>query len=294
MTKCEEHTWKPLPSSILNEYKTLNLAETNGNPEKALNIMSFKKAYEFLLDNDGSSLTFPFGKDLDGNIIAGDLKIIPNMLVLGTSDSGDSMFLSSLIVALIMRNSPNDLKVALFDNKKKAFQYFENTPHLLYPVVGSNDEGIKRAQDLFDELDKRYSLLKKHHLNNIEEYNEMSSSSGLKKLHHILVVVNDISEFIKSSPRITLMSILGVLALTGKRAGIHIIIGTRGFPKNTDVYLKGHFSTKLSFKSNEENKLDMLVNSKEMFAGETKCIHGCYIHRKEIERVINKLIEISK
>lgn len=259
--------------------------------------VSFKQMYNHLPNND--RLAFAFGRDPEGNTAINNLKNVPNMLVLGTEGSGDSMFLNSIITTLIMRDSPEDLKIALFDSKAAVFNCFESDPHLLFPLVTSYEDANMEVSKLFDELERRRNVFAHYYQENIDEYNEDAEMLGLHKLSRILIVINDISEFIKLDPKGTLIHKIGVLALVGRSSGIYVIVSARAFPNNSDANLKGYFKNKVAFKNNyglinkeDEKKLcghgDMLVDLEETDC-KTMRIQGCYIHRKEIERVVDSV-----
>lgn len=306
-TSIAEYGIKRLSDELKSKIKGTFLKANISNDKKIfLNIeipndisrtVPLRDVYNSLPNITESPLAFAFGRDLNGNNVIGNLQNISNLLIVGTKGSGNSMFLNSIITTLIMRNSPEDLKIALFDYKNTILSAFSNIPHLLYPVVSSYKAADKKAKELFNELGRRYSLFKEVQQENIFKYNGVANTLGIEKLPHIIAFVSDISDFMADNCRGTFLSTMGVLAVIGKRAGIHVVFGTHRFPKNTEADLKSHFSNKIAFKNskglinkNEEKKLlgcgDMLIESEEMFPGEIKRVQGCFIHRKEIEKIV--------
>ncbi len=281
--------------------------ETNNSDEplpyielinKTPSTVSFKELYEKLPDCNDFPLAFAFGKDVNGNPIFGNLNNISNMFVIGEPGSGDSIFIESIITTLIMRNSPNELKIALFDSDNTNFGRFTNVPHLLCPIIKKN-RANRKVNELLEEVNRRYGIFRKYFQKNIDEYNEDAESLELDRLPHIVVVIKDFFGFNKAYSRTPFIGTICTLANRGRGAGIHIIVDTSFVPKNVGMYPRVQFSNTIALKNSEglisknEKSLggcgDMLVESRDMFGDEIKRIQGCFIHRKEIERVIDAI-----
>ncbi len=289
---------------------TLKIDDNNGDEQfpyielinKMPSTVSFKELYENLPDYNDFPLVFAFGKDVTGNHIIGDLNNISNMFIIGEPDSGDSVFIESIITTLIMRNSSKCLKIALFDSDNTKFSRFANIPHLLCPIIYKNEES-KKADELLREADRRYSLFRKYYQKNIDEYNEDAKSLGLEQLPHIVVIIKDLFDFNKAYLKDLFIGTICTLANCGKEAGIHIVVDAHFVPKNVGMYPRVQFSNIIAFKnstgliSKDEVSLggcgDMLIESREVFGDEIKRIQGCFIHRKEIERVIDAISKIK-
>lgn len=184
-------------------------------------------------------LTFAVGKDIEGNIIIGDIAKMPHMLVAGTTGSGKSVFTNSIILSILYHASPDEVKLILIDPKKVEFPIYNKIPHLLIPVV---TEPLKAAGALgwaVNEMNKRYLMFEANNVKNLQEFNDMVMEERSKPaeeqdevrakidlLPQIVIVVDEFADLMMAARSEVEDSVLR-LAQLARAAGIHMIIATQ-------------------------------------------------------------------
>lgn len=184
-------------------------------------------------------LTFAVGKDIEGNIIIGDIAKMPHMLVAGTTGSGKSVFTNSIILSILYHASPDEVKLILIDPKKVEFPIYNKIPHLLIPVV---TEPLKAAGALgwaVNEMNKRYLMFEANNVKNLQEFNDMVLEERSKPLEEqdevrakidllpqIVIVVDEFADLMMAARSEVEDSVLR-LAQLARAAGIHMIIATQ-------------------------------------------------------------------
>ncbi len=184
-------------------------------------------------------LTFAVGKDIEGNIIIGDIAKMPHMLVAGTTGSGKSVFTNSIILSILYHASPDEVKLILIDPKKVEFPIYNKIPHLLIPVV---TEPLKAAGALgwaVNEMNKRYLMFESNNVKNLQEFNDMVLEERNKPaeeqdevrakidlLPQIVIVVDEFADLMMAARSEVEDSVLR-LAQLARAAGIHMIIATQ-------------------------------------------------------------------
>jgi S-DNA-T family DNA segregation ATPase FtsK/SpoIIIE len=184
-------------------------------------------------------LTFAVGKDIEGNIIIGDITKMPHMLVAGTTGSGKSVFTNSIILSILYHASPDEVKLILIDPKKVEFPIYNKIPHLLIPVV---TEPLKAAGALgwaVNEMNKRYLMFEANNVKNLQEFNDMVLEERNKPaeeqdevrakidlLAQIVIVVDEFADLMMAARSEVEDSVLR-LAQLARAAGIHMIIATQ-------------------------------------------------------------------
>ncbi|WP_294588168.1 DNA translocase FtsK [uncultured Ruminococcus sp.] len=197
-----------------------------------------------LIDSDEyrkakGKLTFAVGKDIEGNIIIGDIAKMPHMLVAGTTGSGKSVFTNSIILSILYHASPDEVKLILIDPKKVEFPIYNKIPHLLIPVV---TEPLKAAGALgwaVNEMNKRYLMFEANNVKNLQEFNDMVLEERSKPveeqdevrakidlLPQIVIVVDEFADLMMAARSEVEDSVLR-LAQLARAAGIHMIIATQ-------------------------------------------------------------------
>ncbi|NLB48455.1 MAG: DUF87 domain-containing protein, partial [Erysipelotrichia bacterium] len=165
-------------------------------PNAQSTIVSFKSVFKDLPDPKIHPLSVALGNNIKGEVIAADFDEFPHLLIAGSTGSGKSIFVNSLIVTLIMRNSPDDLKIVLVDPKKVEMARFRDMPHLLCPIVVDAVEAKHLIEQLCQEMEDRYVLFAEHGVTNIKEYNEDAPHLKLSKLPYILVVLDEYADLV--------------------------------------------------------------------------------------------------
>ena len=151
------------------------------NPNRS--IVSFKEVYKALPKANKNPLAVPLGKDVDGKVKWFNIDEAPHILLSGTCGSGKSVFLNSLILSLIMRNSPDDLRLVLFDPKQVEFSRYQDMPHLYCPIIKRLDACKSIFQELEAEMDHRYERFYEKQCCNLKEYNEDAVKGDLINFH---------------------------------------------------------------------------------------------------------------
>ena len=175
-------------------------------------------------------LTFALGKDIDGNVKLCNLAKMPHLLVAGSTGSGKSVCLNSLVLSLIYRTSPEDLRLIMVDPKKVEFTVFNDLPHLLMPKAITEPKKALVAFDwLIDEMERRYSLFQGVFARNIEEYNAQPEvkNKTKAKLPYIVLIVDELADLVVTAGKKELEERIIRLTQKARAAGIHLILATQ-------------------------------------------------------------------
>lgn len=268
--------------------------------------VSFKEVYENLPDAKKKPLAVGFGKNIEGRIISADFAEFPHVLVAGTTGSGKSIFIHSIICTLIMRNSPYDLKLVLIDPKQVEMASYRDIPHLLCPVITD----VKKAKGIMDklvtEMNDRYALFEENVVRSITEYNELAAENGKEKLPYIVVIIDEYADLVQICKDISAPVVS--IAQKARAAGIHMLISTQR--PSTDVItgvIKGNLPTRVALSVSSPvdsttvlgvggaealcGKGDMLVLSPLVSRVGPVRLQGCYIKSKEMRYIIGYLKE---
>ena len=178
-------------------------------------------------------LSFAVGKDIEGNIVIGNIASMPHMLIAGTTGSGKSVFTNSIILNILFHASPDEVKLILIDPKKVEFPIYNGIPHLLIPVV---TEPLKAAGALgwaVNEMMRRYKLFEANGTKNIEDYNDMvgemlenDPECGRVRLPQIVIVVDEFADLMLAAKSEGEESVMR-LAQLARAAGMHMLIATQ-------------------------------------------------------------------
>ena len=274
-------------------------------PNVKITTVSFKEVYEGLPDPKKHPLAVAFGKSIDGEIVQADFDEFPHILVAGTTGSGKSIFTHSLIISLIMRNSPEDLKLVLIDPKRVEMNKYRDLPHLLCPVINDANVAKLTLSKLVDEMNRRYQILDDNSVSNVKQYNELRKDKPeLDKLPYILVFIDEYADIfdICKDIRQPVVSI----AQKARACGIHMLVSTqRPSAQVIDGVVKGNLPTRValavaSFQDstvivNEggaeklQGKGDMLVMSPLISRNGLTRLQSCFIQPPEINHVVGYL-----
>ena len=171
-------------------------------------------------------LYVPFGQDISGHYLSGDLSDFPHMLVSGGTGSGKSVFMQSLIMTLIMRNRPEELKLVLVDPKRVEMGCYDSIPHLLCPIVKDMSQAKVCIDKLCHEMERRYALFEKAGVRKMSEYNTFyAEKNGLVKLPSIVCIIDEFADLMDTNKNAEDPVIR--IAQKARAAGIHLIIATQ-------------------------------------------------------------------
>ena len=248
-----------------------------------------------------AALALALGKDITGKPIVTDLDDIPHLLIAGTTGSGKTVCVNSLILSLIFRNSPTDLKFVMIDPKMVELMPFNGLPHLLCPVVTDSKKAYTALNWVVSEMEERYQLLAKVSARNIELYNEKQEKEKQDKLPYIVVIVDEFADLM-SVARDQTETAVQRLAQLSRAVGIHLILATQRPSVNVITgVIKANLPARISFKVASKvdsrtvldmNGADKLLGKGDMLflrPGESKPIRiqGALVGDKEIERVVS-------
>ena len=275
-------------------------------PNASVTTVSFKDVYEALPDVKKHPLAVAFGKNIKGDVIYADYDDFPHALVAGTTVSGKSIFVNSVIVSLIMRNSPDDLKLVLVDPKKVEMARYKDMPHLLCPIITEAQEAKALMDKLCVEMEDRYKLFAANGCSNIKEYNEDAPGLGLEKLPYIMIFFDEYADMVDQCKEIS-MPVVSI-AQKARACGIHLCIATQRPSTNVVTgVIKANLPTHVALMMASSvdsitiigeggaekliGKGDMLVQSPLVSRVGVVRLQGCFIHRQEINRVVGYLKE---
>ncbi len=259
-----------------------------------------------------SKLTLALGKDIFGIPVMADLGRMPHLLIAGATGSGKSVGMNTIVLSLLFRATPGEVKMLMIDPKMLELSAYEEIPHLLMPVITLPKEASNALKRLVIEMERRYRLLADSGARNIEAYNkkvEAASRTGpgdgaaageMERLPYIVIFIDEFADLMFASGREVEDSIAR-LAQMARAAGIHLILATQR--PSVDVItgiIKANFPSRISFQVSSKldsriildtygadqllGKGDMLLTSP---GKKIKRIHGAYVSEEEIRNVVN-------
>lgn len=195
---------------------------------KYISTVPFKEVLNDLNKYPHDKLLIPLGKNISGEVVKTSIDQLPHLLIAGTTGSGKSVFVHSLIMSLIMRNAPDDLKLILIDPKKVEFAKYHDLPHLLCPIITDPNEATVCLKRLCDEMDRRYEVFTKfgNGAVKLSEFNEYAETHNLEKMPVIIVVVDEFADFIANNPKEIEASIQRI-GQKARACGIYMILATQ-------------------------------------------------------------------
>jgi DNA segregation ATPase FtsK/SpoIIIE, S-DNA-T family len=192
-------------------------------------------------------LRIALGQDVGGKPAAADLAAMPHLLIAGTTGSGKSVCVNSLICCLLLNNTPDELRMVMVDPKRVELTGYNGIPHLLAPVVVELERVVGALQWIVREMDKRYHMLAKAGVRNIVEYNNRLTSLNGPKLPYLVVVVDELADLMMLAPDET-ERLITRLAQLARATGIHLVIATQR--PSVDVVtglIKANFPARIAF-----------------------------------------------
>ena len=214
-----------------------------------------------IFQNSKSPLTMILGKDIVGKPFVTDLKKLPHLLIAGTTGSGKSVGINSMILSLLYKNSPDNLRLVMIDPKMLEFSMYNDIPHLLTPVITKAVDAINALANMVGEMERRYSLMAKTRTKNIENYNEKAQKEGLSTMPYIVVVIDELADLMMTSGKDVEYSIAR-LAQMARASGIHLIVATQR--PSVDVVtglIKANLPSRLSYKVGQKIDSKIILDS---------------------------------
>ena len=295
--------------------------EVPRNPREFIFLDEILNSKDFKETNH--KLPLAMGKDAFGEANVQDLAAMPHMLVAGSTGAGKSVFINSILVSLLVKKSPNQMKLILIDPKQLELALYARLPHLIMPVVTEPKMAATALLWACQEMERRYSIMSEMGVRNIEGFNhklKSASRESLEKLRkhyeyatedtyelpYIVVIVDEFADLMLSTKKIEIENHIAKLAAKARASGIHLILATQR--PSVDVItgvIKGNFPTRVSFRVTTSTDSRTILNAMgaEKLLGkgdmlfkqnvDTTRIHSSFIDESEIEALTEKLSEMT-
>lgn len=270
-------------------------------PNKITSVVNIREIIESeKFQKSQSKLTVALGKDISGNISIADISKMPHLLIAGATGSGKSVCINSLIVSLIYKASPEDVKLLLIDPKVVELGIYNGIPHLLIPVVTNPKKAAGALGWAVCEMLNRYKLFAENSVRDFKRYNELAKTDeSLKKLPQIVIVIDELADLMMVAPNDVEDSICR-LAQMARAAGMHLVIATQR--PSVDVItgiIKANIPSRIAFAVSSQVDSRTIIDSSgaEKLLGrgdmlflpigqsKPQRIQGCLVSDEEIERV---------
>lgn len=246
-----------------------------------------------------SPLTVWLGKDVAGKAIGADLAKMPHLLVAGTTGAGKSGCINAMLSSILLRATPQELKMVLVDPKQVELNHYESIPHLLTPVITNPRKAANALQNLVREMEQRYSIMSLARTRNLNELNRVREGRGEAPLPYILCVIDELADLMMVAPADVEDSIIR-LAQKARAVGIHLVLATQS--PRVDVItgmIKANVPSRIAFavSSQTDSRVILDQNGAESLLGQgdmlfapvgssrLQRIQGAYIDEAQIEQI---------
>jgi S-DNA-T family DNA segregation ATPase FtsK/SpoIIIE len=246
-------------------------------------------------------LAYALGRDVSGAAISADLASMPHILIAGTTGSGKSVCINTMIMTLIMNNTPEDLRLVMIDPKMVELIRYNGLPHLYGKVETELDRIVNVLRWVTREMDTRYKKFSELGVRHINEYNERMIEKGEDKLPFMAVFIDELSDLMMSAP-VEIEKTLCRIAQMARATGIHLVVATQR--PSTDVVtglIKANFPARIAFAvaSGVDSRVildgvgaETLLGKGDMLflsptANGPQRVQGCYVGEREIDRVVD-------
>ncbi len=275
-------------------------------PNKSSDIVGVRGIFEspeFL--SAKSKLTFALGRDIGGNVVVGDIAKMPHGLIAGATGSGKSVCINSIIMSILYKATPDEVKLLMIDPKVVELGVYNGIPHLMVPVVTDPRKASGALGWAVSEMEKRYKMFADRGVRDLEGYNRFVDTLGedteVEKMPHIVIIIDELADLMMTAPNEVEDSI-NRIAAKARAAGMHLIIATQR--PSVDVVtgvIKANIPTRIAFAVSSQvdsrTILDMagaekLLGRGDMLfspIGSTKPqrIQGCFVSEEEVEAVVD-------
>ena len=271
-------------------------------PNRAVTTVSLREVIgsaEF--EKAKSKSSFAVGKDIGGTCIVGNIAKLPHMLIAGTTGSGKSVCMNSIIISLLYKASPEDVKLIMIDPKMVELGIYNAIPHLLIPVVTDPKKAAGSLQWAVTEMMRRYKSMSDAGVRDLESYNSIMEAEEGEKLPQVVVIIDELADLMLVAAKEVEESICRI-AQMGRAAGIHLIIATQR--PSADVItglMKANIPSRIAFAvaSAMESRIildtmgaEKLVGKGDMLfspigSGKPLRVQGCFVSDAEVEAVAN-------
>ena len=271
-------------------------------PNRAVTMVSLREVIDSQeFDKAKSKSSFAVGKDIGGNCIVGNIAKLPHMLIAGTTGSGKSVCMNSIIISLLYKASPEEVKLIMVDPKMVELGIYNGIPHLLIPVVTDPKKAAGSLQWAVAEMMRRYKSMSDAGVRDLESYNSMIESQQMEgtKIPQVVVIIDELADLMLVAAKEVEESICRI-AQMGRAAGIHLVIATQR--PSADVItglMKANIPSRIAFSvaSAMESRIildtqgaEKLVGRGDMLYapignGKPRRVQGCFVSDPEVEAV---------
>ncbi len=270
-------------------------------PNKSRQSVSLREVIDQPKYRDAKSkLTVALGKDITGDFVYSDLVKMPHLLIAGTTGSGKSVCLNSMIVSILYNATPDEVKLLMIDPKQVEFTIYNGIPHLLVPVVSDPRKASGALAWAVTEMLTRYKTFSENSVRDISGYNSICESQGKKKMPQIVIFIDELSDLMMAAPNEVEDSICR-LAQMARAAGMHLVIATQR--PSVDVItgiIKANIPSRISLSVSSQVDSRTIIDSvgAEKLLGNGDMLYypvgipkpirvqGCYLSDKEVENVV--------
>ena len=274
--------------------------------EDAVSIREIIESKEFKAAK--SRLAFSVGKDIAGNVIIGDIAKMPHMIIAGTTGSGKSVCTNSIIMSILFRATPDEVKLILIDPKMVEFTTYNGIPHLLIPVVTDPRQAAGALNWSVQEMLRRYKLFSDNSVKDISSYNEMADAKKIERLPQIVIAIDEFADLMMAASK-EVEDAVCRLAQMARAAGMHLIIATQR--PTTDVItglIKANIPCRiaLTVQSQVDSRTILDTQGAEKLLGYGDMLYypngmqkplrvqGCFCSTKEVETIVEFIKQQSE
>ncbi len=269
-------------------------------PNRAVTTVSLREVIDSPEFNKAKSKSsFAVGKDIGGNCIVGNIAKLPHMLIAGTTGSGKSVCMNSIIISLLYKASPDDVKLIMIDPKMVELGIYNSIPHLLIPVVTDPKKAAGSLQWAVTEMMRRYKAMSDAGVRDLESYNAIMEHEGHARTPQVVVIIDELADLMLVAAKEVEESICRI-AQMGRASGIHLVIATQR--PSADVItglMKANIPSRIAFAvaSAMESRIildtqgaEKLVGKGDMLfapigSGKPLRVQGCFVTDAEVEAV---------
>jgi S-DNA-T family DNA segregation ATPase FtsK/SpoIIIE len=241
------------------------------------------------------------GKDISGKAVYADLTRLPHLLIAGTTGSGKSGCVNCLVSSVLLRSTPEQVRMIMIDPKKVELSHYDRIPHLLVPVVTNMKEAAGVLHNVVKEMEDRYELMELDHARSLPEMNKTRARRGERPVPCILIVIDELADLMMSSPQEVEDYVIR-LAQKSRAVGIHLVVATQR--PSADVItgmIKANIPSRIAFavSSQTDSRVILDVNGAETLLGmgdmlfkplgssHLQRVQGAYITEEEIAVLVN-------
>ena len=254
------------------------------------------------LPQTASPLSVWLGKDISGAAVWADLARMPHILIAGTTGSGKSGCINTILTSILLRSTPDDVRLILIDPKKIELSYYESIPHLLTPVVSSPKEASTVLANVVSEMERRYERLSGVRARSLNEANRAFRSRGEPTLPHLLVVIDELADLMMIAPQDVEDAVIR-LAQKSRAVGIHLVLATQR--PSVDVItgmIKANVPSRIAFavSSQTDSRVILDASGAESLLGQgdmlfkplgtsrLQRLQGAYVSEEEIALIVDQ------